>query len=479
MSLNTHLTSKQGEETLMEGDPRRWITLAVILAATFMGMLDTFIVNISIPSIQRDLHASFAQVQFVLAGYTLAYAVVLTTGGRLGDLYGRKRLFLIGMVGFTLASALCGFAPTPILLIVFRVIQGSMAALMLPQVLSIIQVSFESKERGVALGFYGATLGAAAILGQVVGGLLIAANILNLGWRTIFLVNLPIGLVAVVAALLLVRESHAPGTKKLDLVGVALVSVGLFLLVYPLVESRTSGWSFWLSFCLIFSLPVLALFALYEHWFAVHGHSPLVVLSLFGQRAFVVGIVMVLVFYSSSSGFFLILTYYLQAGLTFSALRAGLTFLPMGVGFFLASATASKFVPKLGRDVLTLGAGIMLLGYLLLILLSQQRLQVVGIVPLIAVLLAEGLGQGLLTAPLITTVLAGIASRDVGMASGVLTTVTQIASALGVAIIGLLFANVVGNHGAYAHAFVISLIMILGLGVLIFLFVFLLPSKRS
>ncbi|MBA2678049.1 MAG: MFS transporter [Ktedonobacteraceae bacterium] len=400
----------------MSVDPHRWITLAVVLTATFMGLLDTFIVNVSVPSIQRDLHAGFAEVQFVLAGYTLAYAIVLTTGGRLGDLYGRKLLFLAGMAGFILASAFCGFASNPAFLIVFRVIQGVMAALMLPQVLSIIQVSFLPKERGLALGLYGATVGAAAILGQVVGGLLITANFLGLGWRPIFLVNVPLGLVAFVATLLLLRESHAPGSNELDLVGMGLVSVGLFLLVYPLVESRIAAWPWWLVLCLILSLLVLATFALYEHWLTRHGHTPLVALSLFGRRAFTVGILMVLTLYGSSAGFFLVFAYYLQEGLRFSALSAGLTFLPMGIGFFLASATASRLVPKLGRGVLTLG---------------------------------------------------------------VFTTITQIANALGVAVIGLIFANVVGRNGAYAHGFAISLLVILALGMLLFLCVFFLPSKRT
>ncbi len=480
MSLDTSRVSQPSEDTPpMSVDPRRWITLAVVLTATFMGLLDTFIVNVSVPSIQRDLHASFAEVQFVLAGYTLAYAVVLTTGGRLGDLYGRKLLFLVGMAGFTLASAFCGLAPNPAFLIVFRVVQGSMAALMLPQVLSIIQVSFLPKERGVALGFYGATVGAAAILGQVVGGLLITANFLGLGWRPIFLVNVPLGLAAFVATLFLLRESHAPGSKELDLVGVVLVSAGLFLLVFPLVENRIAGWPWWLVFCLILSLPVLTTFAWYEYWLTTRGHAPLVVLSLFGRRAFTVGILMVLALYGSSAGFFLVLAYYLQEGLQFSVLSAGLTFLPMGIGFFLASATAAKLVPKLGRGVLTLGTSGMILGYVLLLVLIQQNTPVVESVPLMVVLFIEGLGQGLVTTPLITTVLARIDSRDVGTASGVFTTTTQIANALGVAIIGLIFANEVGRNGAYAHGFIISLVVILGLGMLLFLFVFLLPSKRK
>ena len=208
-------------------DPRRWLMLVIVLCAALVVVLDGFIVNVAIPSIERELHASFTELQLVVAGYTLAYAVLLVTGGRLGDLYGRKRLFILGMGGFTLFSACCGIAPNALLLIIFRIAQGAAAALMFPQVISFIQVSFDPSERPRAFGYYAAISGLASILGQVFGGFLLTANLFNTGWRSIFLVNVPIGIVALFAALLLLRESRMSEAHGLDYGGVTLLTLSL------------------------------------------------------------------------------------------------------------------------------------------------------------------------------------------------------------------------------------------------------------
>ncbi len=226
-------------------DTRRWLALAVVVSASFMAIFDQFVVNVAIPTMQRDLHASFAQIQFVIAGYALAYAVTLITGGRLGDIYGRKRLFMLGMAGFTLASALCGLAPGPELLVGARLVQGFGAALMSPQVLSIIQVTFPPEERSKALGVYGAVIGIASLAGQALGGFLIRADLFGLGWRIVFLINLPIGGAALIAARALVPETRSAAATRLDLGGVAIVTAGLFLLTFPLVEGRDAGWPVW------------------------------------------------------------------------------------------------------------------------------------------------------------------------------------------------------------------------------------------
>jgi len=475
-SLDTSLQDVQTSESV---DPRRWLSLVVVLVATFLGILNTFLVNVAIPSIQYGLHATFSEAQFILAGYTLAYAVLLTTGGRLGDLYGRKRLFLLGIGSFTIASAFCGVAQNAVLLILFRVLQGGAAALMIPQVFSIIQVSLLPEERGTAFGLYGATAGLAAILGPVVGGILLHANILGLEWRTIFFINVFIGMIAIVAALFLVRESHGSSSGGFDVVGVVLISGGLFLLVYPLILGPKTGWPVWTSLCLLCSLPIFILFAFYEHWRTTRGHLPLVAISLFRKPSFVVGILIVLLFYGGSAALFLVLPYYVQSGLGLSALTSGFAFLALGLGFVLASATAPRLVPKMGRGVLTLGACTMLLGYVLLIPLAQQMGHAFSFFSLLPVLFVEGLGQGILTAPLITTVLTGIQSRDVGTASGTLTTVQQIANTLGVALIGIVFFTALGSHGTYVDAFVTSLFVMIGLGVAIFLLVFLLPQRHA
>jgi len=270
-------------------DPRRWIALAVVLTAGFMQLVDISIVNVAIPSIQRDLDATYSQIQWVLAGYQLAFAVMLITGGRLGDIYGRKRLFMIGMAGFTLASAFCGLAQNPGMLIGSRVFQGLMGAIMFPQILSVIQVTFPPRERSTAFGMFGATIGLATITGPLVGGLLIDANLLGLEWRPIFLVNVPIGIAALVFAARFLAESKAPRALRLDPVGVAIVTAGLLLLVFPLVQGRDVGWPLWTFLSMAAAVPVLAGFGVYERRKKARDGSPLVDPDLFRQRSFVPG----------------------------------------------------------------------------------------------------------------------------------------------------------------------------------------------
>src|SRR5580698_7921271 len=237
MSSTTEPLALAGRRPAAGPDPRRWAALVVMLLVAFMNLLDVSIVNIAVPSIQRGLHASYADVQWTLAGYALSYALVLITGGRLGDTYGRKRLFLIGVVGFTVMSALCGAAQSPGALIASRVAQGAMGALMIPQVLSVIQVSFPAAERIKALAAFGVTAGLGAVSGPLLGGLLTTHSLLGLGWRSIFLINVPVGVIALVAAAKLVRESRAPRKPHLDLLGL-LLSGALVLLLYPLVEGQ-------------------------------------------------------------------------------------------------------------------------------------------------------------------------------------------------------------------------------------------------
>jgi len=246
-------------------DPRRWPAVAVALVGAFMALLDVFIVLVAAPAIQRGLHASAAEIQLVLAGYQLTYAVTLITGGRLGDLYGRRRIFLLGLAEFTLTSALCGLAPTALAFIGARLLQGIGAALLFPQVFSVIQVFLPTQgERQRAFGLMGAVIGLATIVGQLVGGLLIQINLLGLGWRPVFLVNVPIGLVALAAAARLIPESRAPAGRRLDLGGVALLTVALALLMVPLIEGREAGWPAWTWTCLALAAAALAAFLVYE-----------------------------------------------------------------------------------------------------------------------------------------------------------------------------------------------------------------------
>jgi MFS family permease len=255
-------------------DPRRWLTLAVVLTAAFLDTLDFFILNLALPAIEADLGASPAHVQLMIAAYGLAYAVCLITGGRLGDIFGRKRLFLLGVAGFTLASALCGFAPSANALVAARVLQGVAGAMLFPQVLSVIQVTFPAHQRGPAFAAFGAVQGAASFSGIVLGGLLAEYNVLGLGWRPIFLVNLPVGVLTLLAGWLLIPESRSGTARRLDLGGVALASVGLALLVYPVAEGREAGWPAWAFACLAAAGPVLVVFFLYEGGVRAKGGSP-------------------------------------------------------------------------------------------------------------------------------------------------------------------------------------------------------------
>jgi len=293
-------TTQDPRAAAEDGDPRRWVALAVVLVAGFMQLVDISIVNVAIPSIQRDLDATYSQIQWVLAGYQLAFAVTLITGGRLGDIFGRKRLFMLGMAGFTLASALCGLAQSPGMLVGSRFLQGVMGAVMFPQILSVIQVTFPPRERGTAFGIFGATIGLATITGPLVGGLLIEGDLLGLGWRPIFLVNVPIGIGALVAAALYLRESRAPRALRLDPAGVGLATAGLLLLVYPLVQGRDLGWPAWTFASMAASVLVLAAFAAWERRKKAADGSPLVDLDLFRQRAFVAGVLVAAIFFMAS-----------------------------------------------------------------------------------------------------------------------------------------------------------------------------------
>ncbi len=433
-----------------DADPRRWLTLVILLLAAFMNLLDVSIVNIAIPSIQRDLHASYADVQWALAGYTLAYALVLITGGRLGDAFGRKRLFLIGVIGFTIMSALCGAAQSAEMLIACRVVQGAMGGIMVPQVLSVIQVIFPPAERIKALAGFGVTAGLGTVSGPLLGGLLIQHNLFGLLWRPIFLINIPVGIIAVAASVVLVRESRAPRPPRLDAIGVVLVSVALLLLLYPLVQGRELGWPAWTFVSMAASVPVLALFAGYERAKDRRDGSPLVQLSLFRQRAFAAGIAIAVTFFLGVTSFALILTLSLQTGLGFTPLHAGLTFLPFSGGVLIASGAAARLAPRFGRGVTMTGALIMAAGMAALIAIVHHYGQAVTTWEMVPALVLAGLGMGGVLAPLSDILLAGVPRQHAGSASGLLNTAIQLGASVGIAVIGVIFFGILGSQSGPA-----------------------------
>lgn len=443
----------------------------MLLIATFMNVLDGFVVNVAGPTIQASLHASFPQIQLVIAGYVLAYAVALVTGGRLGDRHGRRRVFLLGTAAFTLFSVACSVAPNAESLIAFRVCQGLAAALMLPQVLSIIRVTFALKERTVALALYAAVLGLASIAGQTIGGLLIQADVAGLGWRAVFLLNLGVGLIALIAAGPTVRESRAHGEQRLDLVGASLLSVAMLLLLYPLVEAQSDRGPAWAPISLIASGIVLFAFVVFERWVAQRGGSPLVPPRLFAEPQVRLGLGVVLVFYAGNAGLFLVLAYYLQAGLGLSPLASGLLFTPLGFGFCLSSLGSRFLVSRMGALWLNLGAGLMAFGLLGLGAVVGRWAGSAQILWLAPPLFTAGLGQGLIVAPLAGLILAGVRSRDAGAVSGVLLTVIQLAWTLGITTIGALFDAALGGSpqmrvgaaGDFARAFTVCLVPLVAL----------------
>jgi EmrB/QacA subfamily drug resistance transporter len=437
-SLETQAIS-QPTHVAHESVTQRWLMLAVILGAAFMAVLDGFIVNIAMPSIALELHTGIAELQLVVAGYTLAYAVLLITGGRLGDLYGRKRLSVLGVGGFTLFSALCGVAPNAFLLIVFRIAQGAAAALMTPQVLSFIQLNFDAQERRFAFGAYASVAGVASILGQVFGGALLAANLLDLGWRSIFLVNVPIGVGVLLLAAPFLRESRLEEKPSPDYWGVVLLTVSLFLLIFPLVQGASTGWPLWAQLCLLLSLPCILAFLTYEQRMVKAGRTPLVAPALFQQVRFTTGMLTVTLGSALIAALLFLLAFYLQSVLRLTPLQAGLVFMASSIAFILASSLSPVIARPLAHRTMSVAAALVSLGYLLTLLAVQVFVPLWGLPPLLVALFVVGFGMGLLGTSLMHATLAGVAQPDIGTASGSYTTAQQTAAALGVALIGLVF----------------------------------------
>jgi EmrB/QacA subfamily drug resistance transporter len=459
------------------GDPRRWLALPVLLTGAFLPILDFNVVNLALPAIRQNLGATPSEVQFVISAYAATYAVFLITGGRLGDLFGRQRLFLLGVAGFTIASLLCGISPSPAFLVAARILQGLTATAMAPQVLASIRVLFPPAEQGRALGFYGATFGLANICGQVLGGVLVSSHPFGLAWQAIFLINVPIGLAAFIGGLLFLRDSRAQHAQKLDVGGVFLLSLTLGLLVYPLVEGRESGWPTWIIAILVASPFAFTAFARYEARLSARAGDPLVALPLLRNTAFVIGLLMALAFYMLSS-FYLTFAVYLQSGLHETPLAAGLATLPFATGFFVASLVSSYVMQFLGVRALTLGFALQVLGFGVVILSVAKVLAE----SLELGLVCAGLGFGTVMPSVIKAVIGNLDPQHAGLASGIMISTFQIGAALGVAIIGGVFYSALGNRqdpAAYAHAFVLALgcnVTLLALGGLLSLW---LPGERQ
>lgn len=426
---------------------QRNVALVIVALAFVMDLLDSTIVNIAIPSIQTNLGASYADIQWLIAGYSLAFAVLLITGGRMGDVFGYKKLFMIGVGGFTLASLLSGAAWNPEVLISARLIQGAMAALMVPQVMSLMQVIYKPAERAKVMGLFGALGGAAASLGPVIGGLLIHFNIADLDWRPIFLINVPVGIFALIAAYKYLPGGKSAHPLKLDLTGTAIIIAALFLLVFPLIQGRELGWPDWAFAMMAAAVPVLIAFAFWQRRKERKDHSPLVAPVLFKTKSFITGLLVNIVFEGAMLGFFLPITLLLQAGLGYEVIIAALTGVPTAVGIGLAIAIfGQKLIPKLGRYALTVGTVVMAIGLgITYMVVKNQGLDVTPW-EFIPGLLLTGIGMGLVMAPIFAVVLTDVDPKHAGSASGVLNAVQQLGGAIGIALIGVVFFGQLTQH---------------------------------
>jgi EmrB/QacA subfamily drug resistance transporter len=439
--------------------------LLVVLFGSFMDLLDATIVTVAAPAVAQDLGAGDAEIQWMIASYVLALGAGLVTGGRLGDQYGRKRLFMIGLAGFMLTSALCALAADPGMLIGMRAAQGLTAGVMVPQVFGIIRASFAPGERAKAFGAYGAVQGLASVAGPLLGGLLVDGDVFGLGWRTIFWINVPVSILALIIGAKVLPESRSASTARPDLLGALLAASGILLLLLPIIQTETWGWT-WASYALLAAgIAVLAIFLTYERRLAGRGDEPVFDPALLGIRAFAIGLSASVLFFGGLGSYFLTLSVYLQNGTDRTALETGLVILPYALGSIITSGLGVAFAAKAGRALLVTGS--------LTIAASQLALWAVirdgndpGYWHLALALFVGGLGLGLAAPILVNVVLAGVPGRNAGAAGGVLSTVNQIGGAIGIAVLGTVFFTAVTGSATgapgpadYGHALSIVLVV--------------------
>jgi MFS family permease len=453
MTTTSHVTTLPAG-TSRRPERNRWLIMIVLLCGQFMALLDVTIVNVAMPAIGRDLHASGAALQLVVAGYTVSYAMLLITGARLGELYGRRRLFLAGIALFTASSLACGLAPGIGVLIAARFIQGAGAAAMVPQIISVIQASFSGPARARALSAYSAVLAGGFVAGQVLGGVIVSANLFGAHWRPVFLVNVPIGL----ALLALVPRVVAPdpqqpahAARRLDLAGLAVAVPAVFLIVLPLVLGHQAGWPWWVPAVIAAGLALAAVFVWVERRVAAGGGDPLLNLGVLRSPGIVSGLGALVLAMVAYGGFLFTLSLHLQSGLGDSALRAGLTFAPSAAAFGLCGFYWRK-LPGRFHHVLT-PAGLAVAAAAEIVLGLDLRSGTHGGLLLPVVLLVLGAALGVGYSPLVTHALAHVPPADAADASGLLTTALQLGQVTGVATFGSLFLSLAARAGGAAvHA---------------------------
>jgi len=453
--------------------------LIILLVGGLLPPLDFFIVNVGIPSIKQSLSLSVGQAQLVIAGYAAPYAIFVITGGRLGDMFGRKKIFILGLSLFTVSSLGCAFATDGNTILIARILQGIAASILGPQVIALIRMIYPSEKQGAVMGLYGMIYGLGAILGQLGGALLIHWNIFGLGWRTIFLVNLPIGLLALLPAIyLLPPDDISPEKVKkhnvIDGFGILLLSLSLFLLVVPMIEGPSFHWK-WPVF-LAFALGILFFkwFQLYENRLRDKGRLPLVDFNLFNNRKYSLILLTGYLYYFCSILFF-VFPIYLEKGMNLSVIQTGWSIIPYGIGYFIFPIVINLLVKNQGRQMLAFGMATYIIGFSLIIISLSSRADI-GLLFRIGLFIAGG-GQGISNPSIIRISLSYVDQKNVGLASGLASAVLQLGSTSGIAILGTLFFMILGNSQSindYLFAFklvlgLVAALCIFNLGVGIWL----------
>ncbi|SDK60534.1 Major Facilitator Superfamily protein [Streptomyces indicus] len=436
--------------------------LFTVLLGAALPLIDFFIVNVALPTIEHDLNAGPALLELVVAGYGLAYAVLLVVGGRLGDQFGRRRLFLTGMAAFGLTSLACGLAPDAWTLVGARVAQGAAAALMLPQVLATIQAATSGRRRAKAMSLYGATAGLSMVAGQILGGVLVAADIAGSGWRAVFLVNVPVAAAGLLLAARLVPESRSARAARVDVPGTLLLTLSLLTLLVPLTEGRAAGWPLWTWLSLAVFPFAAAAFFLVERRADRSGRTPLVPPGLLALTSLRRGLSLIVPFSIGFGGFMFVIAIVLQQGLRMGPVTAGLALVPMALAFFVASLIGPRLVSRHGTRVVTAGGLIQGAGVALIALAAWRDWPDLGVLGLAPGVALAGFGQGLQLPVLLRLVLGDVPADRAGVGSGVVVTTQQSALALGVATLGALFLSVADAAGL-RDALLVTLLAQLGL----------------
>ncbi|GAB25635.1 putative drug resistance protein [Gordonia polyisoprenivorans NBRC 16320 = JCM 10675] len=430
---------------------RRTLAMAVLIGASFMDLFDVTIMQVALPSIRNDLHADAAQLEWIIAGYMLAFASMLITGGRLGDAIGRRRAFLIGVAGFTLASLAGACSPDADLLIVARVAQGLFAAVMVPQGLSTLQALYRPRERARVYGMFGAISGMAAVAGPILGGVLVSGDVAGLGWRSVLLINVPVGIVLLVLGRAYIPDTRDTEPADRDLIAVALSAGGVVAVLYPIVEGHTLGWPAWSWAVMAGGVVLLALFVVRQRAVARAGRAPLLPGRLFANRGFSVGLVVQTVFQGSMNIVTLTLMLYVQSTLGYSALKAGMTILAFALGAFAGFAIAGPFA-RFGRHLMFVGALLQSTGTFVTLLIVLHEGAALTPWDIVAPLAVMGAGLSMLVMPLVEVALALVPVRWAGAASGVFATFQQLGAAVGIAVAGTTYFAVLGTDLAVPHA---------------------------